>query len=385
MINYLGIIILDKEFFMNKVLKHIIITVLALVCACSFIACTDGEDGTKDKGLLCKKINGVYTIYKYVDEGEGVTELDIEKELAELEITDTNIRIQSQAFNGNDTLEKVIVPSSVTKIEKGAFAGMKKLKEITLPFVGMTARADVAVGDTADDTSNPIEKSVDAERTIAHIFGDTEYAEGIAQSISYGTGEATVCYFPVSLKKITVKPQGEYNIPASAFNGMTKAVEIVLDGSIKEIGNSAFANVKQMDEITLPASITKIHDNAFSGASALETINLSALTNLSEIGAKAFNGTALKEIILPTSLKTVGEQAFVDCKVLKTVTLNVGLEKIARYAFKGCIKLETVDTSALATNSLELGDYAFLDCEKLTGFDQTKCSSVGVNAIPSNP
>jgi hypothetical protein len=43
---------------------------LAVVSALTLVACTDNGDGdATKKGLSYKKIDGVYTIYKYVGEG----------------------------------------------------------------------------------------------------------------------------------------------------------------------------------------------------------------------------------------------------------------------------------------------------------------------------
>ena len=61
---------------MNKFLKSIIVLMLALLVGLTAVACSDnGGKAEGKKGLLYKKINGVYTIYDYVDEGEGKTTL----------------------------------------------------------------------------------------------------------------------------------------------------------------------------------------------------------------------------------------------------------------------------------------------------------------------
>ena len=94
---------------MKKFLKIAIISVLALLTACSLMACKESGSDGNEKGLLCKKLDGVYTIYGYNAE-DGVTELDIEKALDDLyeeEITD--VRIKTNAFNGNSSLKKIIV------------------------------------------------------------------------------------------------------------------------------------------------------------------------------------------------------------------------------------------------------------------------------------
>ncbi len=367
---------------MNKLLKKILTCALAVVCALSLFACADTDDGDSVKGLKGKvmKVDDkmVYTIYKYVDDGE-TTVLDIGLELEKLDVPaeyKDNIKIKAQAFYDNDSLTDIIVPASVTEIEKGAFAGMRALVNLTVPFVGLNVNSDSAVNETAGSP----DKAVDSERTIAHFFGDTEYDEGIAQSISYtSSGSSVTCYMPVSLKKITVK--GDNDIPACAFNGLSKNVEIVLDGNVKVIGDYAFANTAQIAKITLPATVEKINKGAFNNATGLKEINLAQLTALTEIGELAFAGTALTEVKTPSKLDVIGVKAFSDCKSLSKVTLNNGLEKISRYAFRNCEKLQSLITTGITAGSVELGNFAFSGCEKLTTYDLAIYSSVGVNAF----
>ncbi len=320
---------------MNKIFKKILTIALALVCALSLVACGDANKGEQDKGLLVKKIKDVYTIYKYVDDGSTTT-LDIAKELEELNITDTNIVIQKQAFNGNSSLKEIIVPSSVAEIEKGAFAGMKALESLTVPFIGLSANADYSVLVGASKPTS--DKSVDSERTIAHFFGESEYDEGVLQTIAYGLLEeqTSVCYMPLSFKKLTVTGD---KVPACAFNGMTKFVEIELTGAVEVIGDYAFANTTQIATISLPSSVKVI-------------------------GECAFMNSALTEIAMPSALEEIKMEAFNSCKALTKISLNNGLKKIARYAFMGCEKLTTIEVASGA--NIELGNYAFADCEKLT-------------------
>ena len=349
---------------MNKFLKSLIVLMLALLVGLTAVACAEEGGKTEGKkGLLYKKINGVYTIYDYVDEGEGKTELNIADYLEE---GVDNVRIQTQVFNGNETIKKVIVPSTVTQIDKGAFAGMKALEELTIPFVGMTSYADVKVGVTADDPEDEIVKSVDSERTIAHLFGDGEYTEAAAIAVNYGTGsnQSVTCYVPITLEKITIKAEGEYKIPACAFNGFNMPVEIAIEGNVTEIGAYAFAGATQINAIKLPATITKIHEGAFSGASNLKNINFNELTALTEISEKAFANTGLVDVVIPANVQKIGNEAFKDCAKLVSVKLSDKTTSIGNFAFYNSVKLEKVYTDGIT--DLTIGNYAFADCNRLT-------------------
>lgn len=353
---------------MNKIFKRILIAVLIVVCSLSLFACADTEETEKQTGLFCKKIGGIYTIYKYVDDGT-TSSLDIKKALEDMNITDTNVRIQKNAFNANDSLKEIIVPSSVTKIEKGAFAGMKAIETLSLPYIGMNDTGDAFVGETAPSE----DKAVDAERTFAHLFGDTEYDGAIAQTINYGQGSTTDdagettnqsvnFYIPLSLNKVIVTGD---KVPAGAFSGITKYIKIELADTVKAIGDYAFSSAIQLNAIKLPTSIEYIGKGAFMNASSLATVNLSELTNLTVINERAFSNTALESVITPSSLRAIGKSAFEGCASLTAITLNNGLTSISHYAFRDCASLKKIVIEQGTQNeSIIVGNYAFSGCSK---------------------
>ncbi len=64
----------------------------------------------------------------------------------------------------------------------------------------------------------------------------------------------------------------------------------------------------------------------------------------------------LEEIVLPASLREIGDRAFDDCRSLRTVALPEGLERIGERAFEGCGALEELD---LPASLRETGEWAF--------------------------
>ena len=342
---------------MKKIINILLALVLILVFAFSLVACgdTDGNDGRK--GLLVKKYSGedFYTVYGYVDEGKNVTSLDIGALAGEKIIG----RIAKNAFSGNDTLEEVIVPDTVTEIAEGAFQKMKKLSKITLPFVGKTAVSDSYMHETdeADD------KAVDGERIFAFIFGTEEYAYGEAITVNYGSATATY-YIPTSLKEITIKPAGEYKIPMYAFAGTVLIEKINLFGNITSIGKYAFQGCRDLSSINIPASVTTIDNYAFEGCSYLaKGLVFDQGSTLSKINGYAFANSGIQELTLPSTVTEIGNRAFKGSAIEKIV-LSASLTKVSSYAFYNCKELRVVDISAVS-GAPELGVSAFEDCENL--------------------
>lgn len=245
---------------MKKVLKILLIAVLALSCGLSAMACTnDNSEGSTKTGLLYKKVDGVYEVYKYKDDGKGVTELTIE-----IEGVTEGIRIKKNAFKDNANLKKIVVSSSVSEIQAGAFANMQALETLELPFVGRYANADAYYKQTGS-VNGEEKKAVDSERTIAHLFGTEEYAKGTTVTVKYGANTVT-CYMPATLNKVVINAGDGYSIPMYAFNGAKNINTVVLNGKIDEIGESAFAD-SGIKEIAIPQTVTTIYKNAFANSS----------------------------------------------------------------------------------------------------------------------
>ncbi len=343
---------------MKKIINILLALTLILV-ACFSVACGGGVDnGNTEKGLRLKKYSGedFYTVYGYVDEGDNLETLDIATKAGDKVVG----RIAQNAFNGNDTLKEIIVPNTVTEIAGGAFAKMKKLEKVTLPFVGKTAVADSFLFET-DEATN---KSVDIERNFAYIFGTEEYSFGEAISVSYGSGSATY-YIPSSLQEVTIAPASEYKIPMYAFSGVKLISKINLNGNITVIGENAFENCRDLSSINIPSTVTDIYKKAFNGCEYLnEGLTFDANSKLVSIGSEAFVGSGVKQLTLPATVKTIGDRAFKNCGIQKIV-LSASLESIGAYAFYGCGYLTTVDVTSLPVGQATLGVWAFEDCAKL--------------------
>ena len=121
---------------------------------------------------------------------------------------------------------------------------------------------------------------------------------------------------------------------------------------VTTIGTGAFAGSK-LRNITIPNSITSIGENAFS--CCLE----------------------LTSITIPDSVTSIGPDAFGGCSNLESVTLGNGLKSIGAWAFRLCPSL----TSISFPNSLtEIGLKAFSDDSSLT----TVTLGKGISSIEAN-
>ena len=101
----------------------------------------------------------------------------------------------------------------------------------------------------------------------------------------------------------------------------------------------AFYNCKSLKQITLPPKITEWYEESFA-YSGLESVCFEE--GLEIIGGLAFAHTNIKSIVLPTSIKMIGDGAFGDNPELESVSLNNGLITIGNSAFGGQTKLTEI-------------------------------------------
>lgn len=127
------------------------------------------------------------------------------------------------------------------------------------------------------------------------------------------------------------------------------------------IGDSSFELVTEIEEVILPDTIKIIGQFAFYGCNNLEKINFP--NSLIEIHKDAFSkATKLENVILPESLTTLWNEAFAFCSSLSNLKLNCQIESIPRGCFYGCANLETVE---LPITVKTIGIEAFRNCTNL--------------------
>ena len=126
-------------------------------------------------------------------------------------------------------------------------------------------------------------------------------------------------------------------------------------------------------ELVIEEGVTVIKDGAYRGR-GFETVVIPA--TVKRIGEKAFEKCGkLKSVVIPASVTEIGDSAFSWCDHMVSVELNEGLSEIGNKAFEKCKSLTAVSIPSSVTR---VGEKAFYDCEALaevTLDGQTKISS----------
>lgn len=131
---------------------------------------------------------------------------------------------------------------------------------------------------------------------------------------------------------------------------------------VTEIGVGAFESLDTVTTVVLPSTIKNIGERAFMGCSALSKVELKG--EITSIGMLAFGSCdRLKEFEIPSTVTEIGEAAFANCNSLTSVTIPDGVRSIHRGTFTGCVGLTSV---TIGSNVTEIGESAFAHCSKLT-------------------
>lgn len=125
--------------------------------------------------------------------------------------------------------------------------------------------------------------------------------------------------------------------------GMKKAV---IDDIAEEIAQSAFMGCS-VEEVVMPDSVKMIGNEAFSCCKYLKKINLSK--NLQKTTNQLGNNACfkkcerLKGIEIPAGIKEIPNMMFFGCRELSEVVFHDGLEVIGASAFASCRNLEKIN------------------------------------------
>ena len=95
---------------------------------------------------------------------------------------------------------------------------------------------------------------------------------------------------------------------------------------------------------------------------------------VTSIGSCAFSfDVHVTDVTLPSSLKTIGRNAFLDCHGLTSVVIPEGVTSIGAYAFEQCSAIKTITVPASTT---ELGNHAFDTGEYYDGSYHTQLTDI---------
>ena len=136
--------------------------------------------------------------------------------------------------------------------------------------------------------------------------------------------------------------------------------------SVKEgtriICDSAFSFCSSLSEIVIPSSVTSIGDSAFSDCRSLSEIVIPS--SVTSIGDSAFYGCrSLSAIVIPSSVTSIGNSAFYGCSSLSEIVIPSSVTGIGDRTFSCCPSLSAIVIPSSVTS---IGDRTFSCCPSLS-------------------
>ena len=203
-------------------------------------------------------------------------------------------KIEAGAFSNSITLRSVTIPATVTSIEMTTFSNSGNLASVTFlgkfPNFGISS-ASGFIGDLRDkfyatDRTNgtpgtytrngqtwTLTPAVTPASTSTQNSGTTDgfhwEREGNGIKIIDYVGTATAVRIPDRINNLPITVIGN-----SAFSMKRNITSVTIPNSVTTIEDYAFARSERLASVSLPASITTIGVQAFYGCSALTTVTI---------------------------------------------------------------------------------------------------------------
>ncbi len=259
--------------------------------------------------------------------------------------------IAYKAFH-NTSIKKLVIPEGVETIEAGAFMDCNKLLTVSIPS------------------------------TVTELQNSGNYDDN---------GVFANCK---SLQSVTIAPSNDYEgyIGRDAFRYCISLQSIEIPGNYTSVGEAAFVGCTSLKSLKFAESSKgysnqKIDSYAFEDCTSLEAVSLPK--TLKSIAYKAFHKTAIKKLVIPEGVETIGAGAFMDCNDLLSVSISstvTSLDSSGNYddigVFANCKNLKVVTIAPSEDYEGKIGRDAFVYCTSLQSIEiPSNYTSIGEAAF----
>jgi len=296
-----------------------------------------------------------------------------EASIETLVLTDYMSKVAEGCFYNCEKLTSISIPQNIYVIEQDAFHNCANLVgEITLP------RRLTEIGSSAFRGCEKLTK-INIPNTTSAI-GEYAFAD---------------CKALTGLEI----PQALTTISNGLLCGCSQITSLLVPENIVKLGTTCFAACDNLSKVILYNKHLETKGLCFNDCKLLKTAGpIGGGFNIefaweTEIPANAFecgwDQSFLLSVLLPNTIKTIGDSAFYSCTVLEDINndsngvglLPTELEYIGKLAFALCTKLTKID---IPDTVQFIGRQAFYDCFALTRID-LRTASVKDASKPTFP
>ena len=208
------------------------------------------------------------------------------------------------------------------------------------------------------------------------------------------------------------------SLPSNTFSGCNNLTTAIFEN--EKLG-SWIKGRNSVTKVVVKNTVKTAESSAFNGCTGLTSVyitDISAWCNISFPNASSnplyyahhlyWNEEEIRDLIIPTSITSIGKYAFCSCSSLNSMTIHKSIESIDKSAFQDCNNLSLVNINndnivaktykssssikdlfgsqvkkyVLGQEVKSVGDYAFYGCQNLRSIELGEnIVSIGYNAL----
>ena len=287
-------------------------------------------------------------------------------------------------FYGCSHLDTLTIGSNVHNLPGSVFSNLSALKKVHIP------NSVTSMG------NNPFAYCPNLD-TIVVAAGNSVFSSGNHSSYIVNSSTHTL----VTGCKRTVIPNSVTHIGGAAFAGCTGLTgALTIPNQITIIGANAYSGCSGLTSLTIGHGVDSIGNSAFYSCSSISSVSFNAdscrymasSAGLSECSSfstllignnvKAIPAGAFRScnhltgmLVIPNSVKHIGNSAFYDCNGLTSLSIGNSVTSIGESAFYNCSNMG--GTLTIPQSVKTIGSSAFYNCTNFSAivFNADSCTT----------